>query len=81
MNWVEALRNAIAYMEEHMMETISADQIAAGSGCCPGQLAKGFQIVTGYSWKISDNYDIPSKMHLLHRGSDLLYTHCRAFTY
>ncbi|MBF0578654.1 AraC family transcriptional regulator [Erysipelotrichaceae bacterium RD49] len=50
MNWVEALRNAIAYMEEHMMETISADQIAAGSGCCPGQLAKGFQIVTGYTF-------------------------------
>ncbi|MBF0580166.1 hypothetical protein IM774_10370 [Erysipelotrichaceae bacterium RD49] len=31
--------------------------------------------------KYRDNYDIPSKMHLLHRGSDLLYTHCRAFTY
>lgn len=50
MNWIESLQSAITYMEEHLLENIDADDIASQSGYSSSHLARGFQIVTGYSF-------------------------------
>lgn len=50
MNWIESLQKAIAYMEDHLLEDISGQNIAEYCGYCAGHLARGFQIVTGYTF-------------------------------
>lgn len=50
MNWIESLQSAIAYMEAHLEENITTEQIARHCGYSQRYLAQGFQIVTGYSF-------------------------------
>lgn len=50
MNWIESLQEAINYMEEHLMESVTAQDIAQACGYSAGHLQKGFSIVTGYSF-------------------------------
>lgn len=50
MNWISALQKSIAYMEEHLLEDMTPEDIASYCGYSAGHLARGFQIVTGYSF-------------------------------
>lgn len=49
MEWTEALKRSIAYMEEHLLEDISAVDIAEALFLSPFYFQKGFSIMTGYS--------------------------------
>ncbi len=49
MEWTETLRSAIDYMEQHICEPITAEEVAAHVYMSPFYLQKGFEIVTGYS--------------------------------
>lgn len=49
MEWISSLREAIAYMEEHLLEEIGADQIADVVHISSFYFQKGFRIMTGYS--------------------------------
>lgn len=49
MEWTESLRSAIAYMEEHMLDDIGADDVAEAVHISSFYLQKGFRIMTGYS--------------------------------
>lgn len=49
MDWLAGLRGAIDYMEEHMLEPVSPEDIGKAVNISPFYLQKGFQIVTGYS--------------------------------
>lgn len=49
MDWTESLRAAIAYMEEHLLEDISAEDVAESVHLSPYYLQKGFSIMTGYT--------------------------------
>jgi len=49
MEWTESLRNAIRYMEEHLLEDISAENVADQVHISSFYLQKGFKIMTGYS--------------------------------
>ena len=50
MNWIESLQKTISYMEDHLLEPISPQEIAACTSYSPGHLAQGFQIVTGLTF-------------------------------
>lgn len=49
MEWTEALRRAIAYMEKHLLEPITPEDVAAHVFMSPFYFQKGFEIVTGCS--------------------------------
>lgn len=50
MNWIESLQEAINYMEEHLLESVSPQETAKECGYSAGHFQKGFSIVTGYSF-------------------------------
>lgn len=49
MNWLASLRKAVDYMEEHLCENISADDVAKDCAISSFYLQKGFSIISGYS--------------------------------
>lgn len=49
MEWTETLRSAISYMESHMEDAVTAEDVAAHVHLSPFYLQKGFEVVTGYS--------------------------------
>ena len=49
MEWTESLKKAIDYMEENLLQNISADDVADELHMSPYYLQKGFKIMTGYS--------------------------------
>ena len=49
MEWVTALRQAVNYMEAHLMEDVNAADIAEEVHISSFYLQKGFKLVTGYS--------------------------------
>ena len=51
MEWMQALRKSIDYMEQHLLEDIHITEIAAAVHISPFYFQRGFQIVTGYSVK------------------------------
>lgn len=51
MEWIQALKQSIDYMEEHLLEDIDADDVARSVNFSPFYYQRGFQIVTGYSVK------------------------------
>lgn len=49
MEWTEGLKKAIDFMEKHLMEEISADDVANEVNISPFYLQRGFKIMTSYS--------------------------------
>ncbi|MGN0621928.1 MAG: AraC family transcriptional regulator [Porcipelethomonas sp.] len=49
MEWISALRNAINYMEEHLLDDINAQEVSKQVYMSPFYFQKGFQIITGFS--------------------------------
>lgn len=49
MEWIEALRVAIDYMEEHLLEGCTAEDIGKCVYMSPFYFQKGFKIITGYT--------------------------------
>lgn len=49
MEWTESLRSAIRYMEEHLLDGISTENVADTVHISSFYLQKGFKIMTGYS--------------------------------
>lgn len=49
MEWTESLKLAVKYMEEHLLEDIGAEDVAACVYMSPFYFQKGFNIMTGYS--------------------------------
>lgn len=47
--WMEALKKAIAYIEDHLLEEISVEDIAKEVYLSPFYFQKGFKIITGYT--------------------------------
>lgn len=47
--WTQYLRGAIKYMEDHLLDDISAEDVANSVYMSPFYLQKGFKIMTGYS--------------------------------
>ena len=48
MEWVTAIRTAIDYMENHLSENISAQDVADQVYLTPFFLQRGFSLMTGY---------------------------------
>ena len=49
MEWTESLQKAIRYMEGHLLEDISTEDIAKEVYMSPFYFQKAFKIMTGYS--------------------------------
>ena len=49
MNWYERMNNAIAYIEEHLCDSIDWEEIAKITGQSPGNFQRAFSIVTNIS--------------------------------
>lgn len=49
MEWITSLKQVINYMESHLLEEISVEEIAKEVHISPNYLQKGFRIMTGYS--------------------------------
>lgn len=49
MEWIGSLKLTINYMEKHLLENISADEVADVVYMSPFYFQKGFKIITGYS--------------------------------
>lgn len=49
MEWIGSLKLAINYMEKHLVENISAEEVAEAVYMSPFYFQKGFKIMTGYS--------------------------------
>ena len=49
MEWISAIRRSIEYMEAHLTEPISAQDVSGEVHISPYLFGKGFAIVTGYS--------------------------------
>lgn len=49
MEWITCLRQAVDYMEQHILEDISVSDVAKKLYISPFYLQKGFKIMTGYS--------------------------------
>lgn len=49
MDWMKILSEAIDFMEEHLMEPIDAEAVAASVNTSSFYFQKGFKIITGYS--------------------------------
>ena len=48
MEWLTSIRTAIDYMEEHLTDNISAQDVADRLYLSPFFLQKGFSLMTGY---------------------------------
>ena len=48
MEWTESLKRSINFMENHLLEDISPDDVAAEVHISSFYLQKGFSIMTGY---------------------------------
>ena len=48
MEWLSSIRTAINYMEEHLTDDISAQDVAARVHLSPFFLQRGFSLMTGY---------------------------------
>lgn len=51
MEWKQALRQSIDYMEQHLLEEIHIETVAQQVHISPFYFQRGFQLVTGYSVK------------------------------
>ncbi|MDO5521667.1 MAG: AraC family transcriptional regulator [bacterium] len=49
MDWIELVKNALAYIEAHILEPITAEEIGKNLNISGFYLQKGFKIMTGYS--------------------------------
>ena len=49
MEWTEALKSSISYMEEHLLEDIHAEEVARQVNMSEYYFQKGFSVVTGYT--------------------------------
>ena len=49
MEWVQAIREAVRYMEEHLTEDISAEDVAASVYFSAFYFQKGFHMLSGYT--------------------------------
>lgn len=49
MDWLTGLKTAIDYMEEHLLEDISAEDVAGAVYLSPSYFHKCFKIMTGYT--------------------------------
>jgi len=49
MDWLSGLRKAVAYMEQHLLDQISAQDIAEEVSISPFYLQRGFAVMTGFS--------------------------------
>lgn len=49
MEWLEAIKNSIRYMEDHLLTIQSPDEVAENVHISAMYLQKGFQIMTGYT--------------------------------
>ncbi len=49
MEWTEALKTSISYMEEHLLEDIHAEDVARQVNMSEYYFQKGFAVVTGYT--------------------------------
>ena len=48
MEWTTCIRTAIEYMEEHLEDSISAQDVADRVNISPFFLQRGFSVMTGY---------------------------------
>ena len=48
MEWLSSIRTAINYMEEHLTDDISAQDVADRVHLSPFFLQRGFSLMTGY---------------------------------
>ena len=48
MEWLTAIRGAVAYMEDHLREDVSLDDVARAVHLSPFFLQRGFSLMTGY---------------------------------
>ena len=48
MEWLTSIRGAVAYMEEHLTEDISLDDVARAVHLSPFFLQRGFSLLTGW---------------------------------
>lgn len=51
MEWMQALRQSIDYMEQHLLEDVDTEDVAQSVNISSFYFQRGFQIVTGYSVK------------------------------
>lgn len=49
MEWTETFRQAVGYMETHLLDPITVEDVASHVYLSPFYLQKGFEIMTGYS--------------------------------
>lgn len=49
MEWTESIRRAIGYMETHILEDITVEEVAESVHISPFYLQRGFKIMTGYT--------------------------------
>lgn len=49
MDWLESIRKSIDYMEQHLLQDTSMEEIAKDIYISPFYLQKGFKLMTGYS--------------------------------
>ena len=49
MEWMEALKKAISYIEAHLLEEISVEEVAKEVYLSPFYFQKGFKLITGYT--------------------------------
>ena len=57
MEWLTSIRTAINYMEEHLTDNISAQDVADRVYLSPFFLQKGFSLMTGYGKPINETRD------------------------
>ncbi len=49
MSWMEEIGNAIQYIETHITEKLTADEVAAYVGLSPFYFQKGFAMLCGFT--------------------------------
>lgn len=48
MEWLTCIRRSLEFMEEHLLDDISAQDVAAQVNMSPFFLQRGFSVITGY---------------------------------
>lgn len=49
MEWIKLLRQAMDYMETHLLDDVTQEDVARSVNCSGLYFNRGFKIVTGYS--------------------------------
>ncbi|MDH6366802.1 MULTISPECIES: helix-turn-helix domain-containing protein [unclassified Breznakia] len=49
MNWMDALTNGLNYIEKHLKENVTVNEVASSVGISPMYFQQSFKIVTGYT--------------------------------